>query len=80
MLILVLVNPSAPAITCNNINHWVVVSIFGCILKHYNPMKWFSMLDHEHKPVSLVGLLLLVAATLIFLVAIWTIGSAFARP
>ncbi|NTS30419.1 hypothetical protein HQ945_04055 [Phyllobacterium sp. BT25] len=37
------------------------------------------MPEHEHRPVSVVGLILLCAATLIFLVVIWLVGSAFAR-
>jgi len=37
------------------------------------------MSEHQHQPVSLVGLLLLAAVALIFLAAIWLIGAAFAQ-
>ena len=37
------------------------------------------MSEHDHKPVSLVGLLLLAVVTLVFLAAVWLIGAAFAK-
>ena len=37
------------------------------------------MSDHQHQPVSLVGLLVLAALVVIFLVVIWLIGAAFAQ-
>lgn len=38
------------------------------------------MMDNDHKPVTLTGLLLLAAIALIFLVIVWLIGSAFVKP
>lgn len=38
------------------------------------------MLDNDHKPVKLTGLLLLAAILLVFLVIVWLVGSAFVRP
>ncbi len=38
------------------------------------------MLDNDPQPVSLTGLLILAAITIIFLVIVWLIGSAFVRP
>lgn len=37
------------------------------------------MLDNDHKPIKLAGLLLLAAIALIFLVIVWLIGSAFVQ-
>ncbi|UXN63268.1 MULTISPECIES: hypothetical protein [Phyllobacterium] len=37
------------------------------------------MSERDHQPVTITGLLLLAAIALIFLIAIWLIGSAFAQ-
>jgi hypothetical protein len=37
------------------------------------------MSEHDHQPVTIAGLLLLAAIALIFLIAIWLIGMAFAQ-
>ncbi|MEP7455935.1 hypothetical protein [Phyllobacterium sp. SB3] len=35
------------------------------------------MLDNDHQPVKLTGLLFLAAIALVFLLIVWLIGSAF---
>lgn len=37
------------------------------------------MLDNDHQPVKLTGLLFLAAIAVIFLIIVWLIGSAFVR-
>jgi hypothetical protein len=37
------------------------------------------MSEQDHQPVTITGLLLLAAIALIFLIAIWLIGTAFAQ-
>ncbi|MHC1549926.1 hypothetical protein [Phyllobacterium sp. K27] len=37
------------------------------------------MLDNDHQPVKLTGLLFLAAIAVIFLVIVWLIGSTFVR-
>ncbi|EJN03105.1 hypothetical protein [Phyllobacterium sp. YR531] len=38
------------------------------------------MLDNDHQPVKLTGLLVLAAIAVIFLIIVWLIGSAFVQP
>lgn len=38
------------------------------------------MLDNDHQPVKLTGLLVLAAIAVIFLIIVWLVGSAFVQP
>ena len=37
------------------------------------------MSEHDHRPVTFAGVLLLTAVALIFLAIVWAVGAAFAR-
>jgi hypothetical protein len=49
------------------------------VLKRQHNLEWPPMSENDRQPVKFVGVLLLAAILLAFLVLVWLVGAAFAR-